>query len=391
MLNAILSKQISIGKYKIFLVTALWFLLALVTVGLEVMRGIDHYHNFFTYKFFYQHCSQLVNPYYGPIDEFDCHYGPIFSLVIYPFTIFPNAVGCILWSLFNAWFLFFAVNKLPINPKGKQLILLISLVELATATGSVQINPMIAAWMILAYVYVEEEKDWLATLFIVLGFFVKLYGIVGLTFFLFSKHKVKFMGWFVLWTVVFYCLPMIITNPSFTIQLHIDWIKNVAEKNSGNITGGGGAMQDISLGGLVRRVMGIKNFSDVYLIIPFAVLYFLPLLRKQNYSNSLVKQMYAALGLITVVVLSSSSESPTYIIAVVGCAYWYVLHQPNKLLNTLIVLVVVFTSLSATELFPAFIRKKYFIEHSLKALPCVLVWLSILAQLNYKKLNQFLS
>ena len=382
----LLDKQIKIGKYNLDLINFLWFSLTLITVISEVAKGEHHYHNYSIYKFFFQHISSFTDPYFGgKFEEFDCHYGPIFSLVIAPFTFFANWLGCIIWCMFNAWILFYAVNKLKITAIAKKIIFSICLVELLTATHNVQINPMIAAWMLLAFILVEDGQEWAATLFIALGFLTKLYGIVGLTFFLFSNNKLKFIGWFIFWLIVLFCLPMLISSPKFIVDSYVNWIKNVLEKNAGNITNGGGGMQDISFGGIIRRVFKMPNFSDIYLIIPFIVLYFLPLFKKANYSNVTFKYLYTALGLITVVVLSSSSESPTYIIAVIGCALWYVHSPKSRLTNTLIILVVVFTSLSATDLFPAFIRRQYFIDYSLKALPCVMVWLVILWQLNSKK------
>ena len=51
---------------------------------------------------------------------------------------------------------------------------------------------------------------------IMLGTFVKLYGIVGFAFFFFSKHKPKLILWIdVIWGIVFFVLPMLISSRAY--------------------------------------------------------------------------------------------------------------------------------------------------------------------------------
>ena len=394
MIKKIINKELHFGKHKIAFAAFLWFALAIIAVTLELLRGKENYWNYYIYQYFYQHIHSFTNPYIGIINEFDCHYGPTFSLIIAPFTLFTPWLGCFLWCVCNTWFLYFAINKLAIKDDAKKLILLISAIEMMTSIHSVQFNGMVTAWLILAFAYVEENNEKAATFFIVLGTLTKIFGITGLTFFLFSKNKKQFLLWLIIWFVVLFCLPMLISSPQFIIDIYGSWLNDVLHKNGVNITLGTGGMQDISFGGIIRRLLNYQAFSDVYLFVPFIILYVIPLLKKYNYTNPIFKQLYLAITLITVVVLSSSSESPTFVIAVVGCALWYVLHKKSSLTNTTILLVFIFTSLGTTDLFPSFIRSHYFIGKSLKALPCVIVWLMILWELNIKnfieidKINQ---
>jgi hypothetical protein len=43
----------------------------------------------------------------------------------------------------------------------------------------------------------------------------------------------------------------------------------------------------------------------------------------------------------------------------------------------LLVLALLVTSLSPSDLFPAFIRKQYIVPYKLKSIPCFLIWLKI--------------
>jgi uncharacterized membrane protein YcfT len=78
--------------------------------------------------------------------------------------------------------------------------------------------------------------------------------------------------------------------------------------------------------------------------------------------------------LIWVVIFNHKAESPTFVIAAVGVGLWYALSLRGPWETALFVFAAVFTVLNATDLFPAFIRKGFFADYAVKALPCVLIW-----------------
>jgi hypothetical protein len=87
--------------------------------------------------------------------------------------------------IFNTWVLYWAIKKLPLSKKAHIGILLIVLHENLTAILNCQFNPSMTAIIVLSFVFINGRKDFWAAFLIVLGTFVKLYGIVGLAFFLF--------------------------------------------------------------------------------------------------------------------------------------------------------------------------------------------------------------
>ena len=119
------------------------------------------------------------------------HYGPLFSILIAPFAILPNNIGLMLWGMVNVSILFYAVGKLPISFWGKNIILLLSLIETLTSTQNLQFNPMLCSWIILSYVTIKNSQLSLAAFLIVAGTFIKLYGVVALPFIFFTKDYKK--------------------------------------------------------------------------------------------------------------------------------------------------------------------------------------------------------
>jgi len=379
-----LLKNVSLGKLKIPFPIILWFLLAAVAVLVEEMRGPGSFNNYFTYKYVFIHARSLQNLYVGePASIYDNLYGPLFSLLIAPFALFNDYVGCFLWCIANAWVLYIGIKQLKIDYNFRMIILLISAIEMMTSIHSVEFNAMVAGWIILSYVMIDKGNDFWGTFFIAIGMMTKVYGIVGLVFFLFSKDKFRFVLYFIFWVAVLFGLPMLISSKSFIIQSYKDWYLKLVAKNAKNIDAFNTYnMQDISVMGLFRRIGKMHQLSNAAVILPAAICYAIPLFRISQYKQAAFRLSYLAFALIGVVIYSSSAESPTYVIAMVGVGIWYVVQPRKSLLNKLILFfALILTSLSPTDLFPVYLKEHFVVPFALKALPCFLIWLIIAYQL----------
>ncbi len=381
-----LFKEYNVFRRKIPLVTIIWFTLALVAVISELSRNSINNYLIFKYVFWHAIDQQSLYAVYPEYVDTN-HYGPLFSVVIAPFAVLPNWLGCSLWALANAWILFYAINRLKISQRNKLIILAVSAIEMMTSIHSVQFNPATGAWLILTYALVEDEEDFWATMFIAAGFLIKLYGIAGLLFFVFSKQKLKFILYFIFWMVVLFCLPMVFSSPSYIIDSYKEWIQSLAVKNEKNTSGSVVAtFQDISVMGMTRRISGDPTVSSLIFLVPAAALILIPLLRFKQYISDRFRLSYLAIVIITVIVFSSSAESATYVIALPGACIWYILHRNNyKTASTvMLILLFLFTILSPTDLVPRFFRENVVRAYSLKALPCFLIWLWLIADVMFK-------
>ena len=362
----------------------IWLGLACIAALLELLR--NSVNNYLIYKGVFTHTINQVNLYlpYPELYGDTNHYGPFFSIIIAPFALLPNAVGIMLWALANAWLLLKAIKLLPLNTNQKSAILWISALEMMTSTHNLQINPLITALIILSYVMVKRKQDFWAALFIAIGFYIKLYGIVALVFWLFSEHKIRFIGSFIFWMVILFVLPMLISSPQFIMQSYQDWFNSLVAKNAENVSGPTGAiMQDISVMGIVKRIFDLPYLSTLYFLVPGLIIYGLSLLRFKQYKVLNFQLGVLASTLIFLVLFSTSSESPTYVIAVTGAAIWYVIQpKPASIwVNALLIFMLVLTCACSTDLCPSYIRKHVIIAYSLKALPCFFIWMYLAFQL----------
>jgi hypothetical protein len=366
--------------------TILWFTLAFASVFFKAIRGPERYNNYLIFKNVFWHTLQQKNLYASyPLEYLDTnHYGPVFSILIAPFACLPDVAGAILWTLFCNLLLFIAIRKLPISKLQQNVILLISAIEMATAATSTQFNPVVAAGIIFTYLYTKQNKTFWASFCIVLGFAVKLYGIVGLVFWLMSKEKLKFIGYCIFWAAILFVLPMAISSPNFIVTSYQNWFTSLVEKNSSNVNILTTNMQDISVMGLIKRIFNLPLLSNLSVIIPALLLYFAGLFNLRKYGSNINFQfLLLASTLLFVVLFSSGSESPTYIIALVGVALWYTVQVAPKNAAVLLLLafVLLFTCLSATDAFPTYVKEHFIRPYAIKALPCFIVWLVVIYQM----------
>ncbi|MFK7030826.1 glycosyltransferase family 87 protein [Flavobacterium oreochromis] len=362
-------------------IAVIWIIISAISAIKQFARG--SYNNYLIFKNVFWHTLEKQSLYAEyPNLYFDHnHYGPVFSLFIAPFAVLPDAIGIVLWNSFNAFLLVWAIFKLPLNTQKISLILWICLNEFITSNLGLQFNPTMTALILLTYVFIIEEKEVWAAFCIVLGLFVKLYGVVGLAFFFFIKNKLKFIAALISWSIILFVLPMLISSPVFVCDSYVEWFGRLVVKNSENASLA--SRQDISVMGMFRRISGHAEWSNLPFLSVGLILFGLPYLRWSMFKNTKFQLLLLASVLIFTVIFSSGSESPTYIIAFIGVAIWFVLKE-SIVTNAdwgLFIFAILLTSFSPTDLFPKFIRETYINPYALKALPCVLIWLKIVYEM----------
>ena len=170
-------------------IISIWFILALVTAVKQYTR--DSYNNYKIFKHVYYNIVNGSNLYGSYPDLYldHNHYGPFFSILIAPFALMPDWLGTVFWNIAITAFLIYAIFKLPIKEINKVAILWICTNEVTTALLSYQFNLVIAGIIVLSFCYILEKKEPKSALAIMVGTFVKLYGIVGLVFSSYLKIK----------------------------------------------------------------------------------------------------------------------------------------------------------------------------------------------------------
>ncbi len=360
-------------------ITILWFALALATVVQNVWIA-GKFNNYLIFDGVFWHTFKQLPLYLPYPDEyFDTnHYGILFSAIIAPFALLPKWIGCTLWIMANAAFLYWAIRQLPLSKKAIIAVLLIAAHDMYTAAAMQQFNISVIALLVGAFVFIERRQSHWATLFIVIGTLTKLYGIVGLAFFFFAKDKWRFIWSGLFWLIALFCLSMLYSSPDYVVSQYFDWYASLAEKNVSNLNTTTYNLQNLSLLGFLQRT-GIYNNNSIVILIGLG-LFALPYLRIRQYKNLNFRLLLLASVSIFLCLFSTGTENSTYVVAYVGIGIWFMVSELHPKLKITLLVLAMLGSLSPTDLFKP-LKEPYIIRYSLRAVPVTLVWLAIVYEM----------
>lgn len=372
------------------LIFGVYIITAIATALSKYSRGEHAINNFLIFKNVFFNTLKERNLYLPYPDDFlDInHYGIFFSFIIAPFAILPTLPGLVLWNIANTLVFILAIKKLPFSEAHKSIFLWLCLQEFITASLHQQFNVALTGLIILSAANIYRKEEVQSTLAICIGFFVKIYGIVGLASFFFVENKKKFILSFLAICLLFLVIPMLYSSMHFGLQSYVDWFVELKHKNLQNQRLGN--MQDISLMGFFRRILADPSIPNS-LFLAFGIpLFLLPYVRRSQYQYLGFKLSILASSLLFVVLFSSSSEPPTYIIAVAGAVIWFIIQddKKNPWIIFLLVFLIIFTSFSTSDLFPKNIKEDFIQKYSIKALPCILIWGQLTWELLTKKYTE---
>lgn len=352
----------------------LWGLLTLFCIYKIVHGGHPDYdYLIFTHSFDHAWANMPLYPLYEEDTNYFL-YGPTFAALIAPFAWMPDWVGQVIWELFITFFLFFTIRISWLTKYQQIFIFWFCIQEVLNCVLDAELNTLVVSGIMLSFLLVEKEKDQWATFFIAMGTMTKLFGVAGLLFFFFSKHKGRFVWTWVVWMVVFAALPMLVFGFDYTCNEYVEWMKALAVKNDHNLLFE--TKQNISLLGLVRNFSGCTTYSDIWVFAPCALLFFAPMLRTKQYRYIAFRETMLSSTLICICILSTSTEAYGYIIAMLGVVIWYTAApwKRGKWAIALMVFAFVLTSLTSTDIFPKDFRMVIMPRYALKALPVSLIW-----------------
>ncbi len=358
-----------------YVVLAVWVLCTLqICISLSLAAPAS-YNNFLVFRGVFDHLFSSLPLYEAyPLEYGDLnHYGPVFGFIIAPFAVLPVWLGLSLWCMCLSLSLYWAVRRLPLPVVLTTLILWLTLNDFYGACFKQQFNIAVAALVVGAFVMIEKRREGWAALFIVIGTFVKIYGIVGLAFFFFVRRKWRFIGYMALWSAVALLLPLLFVSPEYLWAQYQAWYVDIAQKNAENMFC---AYTNISLVGAVRKISGSTAYSDLLIIVPAMLMFLVSYLRIGQYKYLGYRLTILASLLLFVVLFSSGSEVSGYVIASLGAGIWWVTLSPPRRgwLEWLLLALVLFASFSY-NLLPTKFYRGVFMAYALRALPFAAVWL----------------
>jgi len=325
------------------------------------------FHHLLQHNDFYAHYPNEYNDLYK--------YSPAFALFMAPFAILPNALGCILWNVFNFLILFYSFRNFSFyNEKANLLAMGFILIEALTCLSCSQCNCLLAGLLIITYECLENKKIALAAFVVVVATFIKPFGLAAFLLFLLYPQRLKGFSWIFVWSLVLLIIPLIVISPTGLLGEYKSWFLLLKTDHDNSV--------GLSIMGVLHTWFGLDD--KIFTLLLGLVVLLLPLVRHKSFINPLFRQLFLASILIWVIIFNHKAETFTYIIAVCGIAIWY-FTQPFKWLNlVLLLLALLIIILQPLDLFPRSFRDAYLGPYLICVVPCILIWLKITAELMIK-------
>jgi hypothetical protein len=353
--------------------TQLYILRAKTTPGETTL--ISTYNNYLIFKYSHFHLVEGKNLYTEyPCEHRDLYkYSPTFALLIGCLAWLPDWLGLSLWNLMNVLVFLVAIHLLPgLDERKKMWVLLLATADTMTSLQNSQSNLLMAGLIILGFALLERKRYLLATLCLAATFYIKIFGVAALILLLFYPGKRKNILYALSWMVILWIIPALIIGFRpllLSYTQYLDMLKND---------------QSVSLG---LSVMGwLKSWFSLdvpklSLAIAGFIVICLPLFRSGKFRDYSNRILFLSALMIWMIIFNHKAESPTFIIATAGVFTWFFSRKVILIHLVLLCLVVLFTSLSATDLFPSAIRSDFFEPYMIKVVPCIMVWLYMVREL----------
>lgn len=331
--------------------TALWGVVVILA-SLTRIRASGH-NNFLIFQNSFWHLIRQADLYSAyPQEYYDYFlYTPLFAFLMAPFAVLPPVPGVFVWNTFLSCTLFYAIYRLEEDTTKRAFLYWFVSAELLVSLLQQQFNVAVCSLILLTFVSIRQRREGWAAFFLILGLLTKVYGVVGWAFLPFVHRRGRFIGYAVLWLAVLGTVPLLTCPPSFLIDQYEHWINILIHKNDLNTFA---YSQNISLLGLVRKISGDATYSDLWIIGPMVLLFALPFVRVKDYRSRRFQLLILAQTLLYVVLLSTGSESSSYIIALMGVGIIYLYgqeHLPKPLRKG--ILAGLFTAFVYVDLLPA--------------------------------------
>jgi hypothetical protein len=370
------------------LINYIWYVVPLFAGLLKTV--FDPCNNYLIYKGVFYHTLRKTNLYdFYPTEFADKnHYGIIYSLIIAPFTFLPNAVSIVIYQAIQLYLLNYVIRKLPLSALKQNLLLLFILLEALANCQNVQINTFIAFVMVGAYVWIHNKQEMKAAFVTMLGFFVKLYGIVGLGLFFFVKRKPIYILALIGSSIILYLLPLFITNFDFLNQSYLDWFVELQSKNGTN-SDLENIHQNMSAIGFFMKISRNNTFNILYIVLPAFIFQLLPLVRYKLFQHQAFQMKYLASLMMFIILFNTATETSTFIIGTTGAGIWWLNNETytSKKILWFMAFVLFLGTISTTDLVPKYFNVEVVRKYSLKAFPYLIVWCCCIYQLVFSKFD----
>ena len=299
-------------------------------------------------------------------------YSPVFAYLMHFLIVAGDLPGLIFWSLLNTIPLFAAIYfyfKKGLNMQYLPMVLILLLPDWLTSIQNSQSNALIAGLVFWAWIFLKEQKLFLAAFLLVLCAYTKFYGAALAVLFLFYPKPWHFIVLAFLSIILLGIAPLLTTSPACLFMQYKEWFASII---------GARAELELSIFSFSEALFNTK-LNPLPFQLAALVLLLAPLILviKAKLTEEFIA-LYFSSVMLFLIVFNTMAESPTYIIAATGIAvYIGTLKNLTWKNYTLVAFFFLFSALAPSDLYPLHFRKIFFEAYKIKVIPVLLIWVLI--------------
>lgn len=313
-----------------------------------------------------------------PAEQVDLFkYSPTFAFLFAPFALLPTLLSLLLWNTANVLSLWYAVRR-ALPPRNANLVLAIAFIEIVHATQRAQSNSLVTGLMVLGFVLLEERRQLAASVAVVLATCIKIFPVLAVVPAVFHPRRGRMALVMLLVGAVAILLPLVLTSAPLLLSQYRSWYALERLDATAGATGGAAGLY----GGVMHWVRLALHVSwpNGPIQLVGAALLLAPLIRTDRWHDRVFRLRVLSSLLLFATIFNPQVEAPSFVIAMTGVGIWYATSSRGLLEHLLLGLTFTIISLGASEALPAGVRA-FVIEHKLKILPCLALWLVVQYQL----------
>lgn len=338
----------------------------------------DRLNIFDIYRFAFPHLLNHQSLYLYYLSQYRdlFKYSPTFAVFFAPFSVLPYYIAYFLWNNICMMIIPWAIYRLPLDTEKKSIICWFVFIECLSCLQGTQANTVISALLVLSYAAFERKRLFWAALFIAAATYIKVFPIAGCALFLLYPGKGRFLGYFALCMIGFFLLPLCFIKWDDLIWQYRNWQMILLQDHE--------TRYGVSIIGLLTKNIGISYFWKMTVQVGCICLFLSQYIRYKLFAVLEYRLYFMASLLMCVVLVNHDAEDFSYAISMVGVGIWYVLQPTRRGLAWSMLLFVVVVSIFPVDPTPKPVIR-FMVDHILKALPCTLLWLFMVYQMQTKK------
>ena len=167
-------------------------------------------------------------------------------------------------------------------------------------------------------------------------------------------------------------LPLIAIPPQEFALQYRSWLALLAKDAANRGPSVMGILYDWF--GLAWPNWPVQLAGTIALLCPLA-------LRQERWQDPAFRLLFLCSLLVYLVIFNHRAESAMFVVATTGVAVWWVTAPRARHRDVLMALTFLLVSVTSLEIVPSWVRNQWVTPYDLKAVPCLLAWLVMQAEL----------